>query len=244
MGLRVSGHTCHATGCTRTVPPKMLMCGRHWAMVPADLQADVWATYRRGQETTKDPSAEYLDAAHAAIEAVAKLEAGSAPAIKALTLWQPWASLIAVGAKHVETRSWSTTYRGKLAIHAAAHSDWPKDPGRAAARLVEIVSRPLWLAMRDEVDPHPLAWTVAQPRGAVVATCTVDAIVPTGRVLFGDGYEWKDGRRTLVLPERERPYGDYSPDRFVWMLGNIEPVDPPVPARGRQQLWDWAPVAK
>lgn len=38
---------------------------------------------------------------------------------RALSLWQPWASLIAVGAKAVETRGWSTPYRGLLAIHAA-----------------------------------------------------------------------------------------------------------------------------
>lgn len=39
--------------------------------------------------------------------------------IKAITVYQPWASLIAIGAKTVETRSWSTVYRGPLAIHAA-----------------------------------------------------------------------------------------------------------------------------
>jgi hypothetical protein len=39
-------------------------------------------------------------------------------AVKAITLQQPWASLIALGAKSVETRSWSTAYRGPLAIHA------------------------------------------------------------------------------------------------------------------------------
>lgn len=39
---------------------------------------------------------------------------------KMLTLWQPWASLIAVGEKWIETRSWSTPYRGALAIHAAS----------------------------------------------------------------------------------------------------------------------------
>lgn len=40
--------------------------------------------------------------------------------MKALTLYQPWASLIADGRKTVETRSWSTQYRGELAIHAGA----------------------------------------------------------------------------------------------------------------------------
>ena len=39
--------------------------------------------------------------------------------MKALSLLQPWASLIATGAKKIETRSWSTKYRGPLAIHAS-----------------------------------------------------------------------------------------------------------------------------
>ena len=40
--------------------------------------------------------------------------------MKVLTLHQPWASLVALGVKTIETRSWSTQYRGPLAIHAAA----------------------------------------------------------------------------------------------------------------------------
>ncbi len=39
--------------------------------------------------------------------------------MKALTLWQPWATLVALGAKRIETRDWRTRYRGPLAIHAA-----------------------------------------------------------------------------------------------------------------------------
>src|ERR1051325_5993743 len=39
--------------------------------------------------------------------------------MKALTLTQPWATLIAIGAKRIETRSWSTDYHGQIAIHAA-----------------------------------------------------------------------------------------------------------------------------
>jgi hypothetical protein len=71
----MSAHTCHATNCTTPVPPRMLMCARHWRMVPKPLQDDVWATYRPGQERTKDPSLEYLNAAFTAIEAVAIREA-------------------------------------------------------------------------------------------------------------------------------------------------------------------------
>lgn len=45
--------------------------------------------------------------------------------MKALSLWQPWASAMALGLKRVETRHWSTTYRGPLAIHAAKR--WTRD---------------------------------------------------------------------------------------------------------------------
>lgn len=45
--------------------------------------------------------------------------------MKAISLWQPWASAIALGHKRVETRHWSTAYRGPIAIHAAKR--WTPD---------------------------------------------------------------------------------------------------------------------
>jgi hypothetical protein len=39
--------------------------------------------------------------------------------MKAITLHQPWATLVAIEQKKIETRSWPTSYRGPLAIHAA-----------------------------------------------------------------------------------------------------------------------------
>lgn len=57
------------------MPPRMLMCRKHWRMVPSRLQDAVWATYRPGQERDKDPTDDYLDAARAAIDAVAEKEA-------------------------------------------------------------------------------------------------------------------------------------------------------------------------
>jgi hypothetical protein len=45
--------------------------------------------------------------------------------MKIFTLWQPWATFIALNLKQFETRHWGTSYRGKLAIHAAKR---PIDP--------------------------------------------------------------------------------------------------------------------
>lgn len=64
-------HTCHADGCTRSVPARRLMCTIHWRVVPVDLQKAVWAAYVPGQEISKTPSLAYLEAAKAAIRAVA-----------------------------------------------------------------------------------------------------------------------------------------------------------------------------
>lgn len=73
-------HTCHVPLCNVPVPPKMLMCLRHWRQVPQTLQREVWRTWRPGQEQDKKPSEEYLTAAHAAIRAVQpQPPAGPAP---------------------------------------------------------------------------------------------------------------------------------------------------------------------
>lgn len=67
-------HHCHARDCLVAVPPHLLMCARHWAMVPRPLQRRIWPWFRRGQERDKRPSMEYIDAAKDAIAAVAEAE--------------------------------------------------------------------------------------------------------------------------------------------------------------------------
>lgn len=67
-------HTCHARGCKTPVKPELLMCLRHWRMVPPKLQRAVWSTYRPGQCDDKRPSREWHDAASAAIGYVALRE--------------------------------------------------------------------------------------------------------------------------------------------------------------------------
>jgi len=56
-------HTCHWPGCGKEVPPAMWGCKPHWFALPKRLRDRIWATYRRGQEITKTPSPEYMEAA-------------------------------------------------------------------------------------------------------------------------------------------------------------------------------------
>lgn len=52
--------------------------------------------------------------------------------VKAISLWQPWATLVAVGAKTIETRNRRTSNSGRIAIHAA---------GRVSRELNELCTR-------------------------------------------------------------------------------------------------------
>ncbi|WP_176470376.1 hypothetical protein [Mycobacterium avium] len=71
-------HTCHAQRCPVEVPPAMFMCQPHWFMVPPPLREALKGSYRPGQENDKQPSAEYLAIARAAIDAVAHKESRAA----------------------------------------------------------------------------------------------------------------------------------------------------------------------
>ena len=54
-----------------------------------------------------------------------------------LTIREPWASLVGCGVKIIETRSWPTSYRGELYIHAGVHKISEKD--ERAVRLSKLI---------------------------------------------------------------------------------------------------------
>jgi hypothetical protein len=101
--------------------------------------------------------------------------------MKALTLWQPWATLVAIGAKKVETRCWSKKYRGELAIHAAARIP-PAWLG--ASREFPLFKRELADALR--VPPTQLEGATGKlPRGVVQCVVRLVDIQPADRAAEG-----------------------------------------------------------
>lgn len=134
---------------------------------------------------------------------------GEGARLQAITLRQPWAALVACGAKRYETRSWATRHRGPLAIHASAR--W-----RAADRAL-LASEP-W---RSALGPAPGAG-VDLPLGRVLAVVQLTACVPTASL--APGYP-------------ESVFGDFAPGRWAWRLEGVRLLEPPLPARGRLGLW-------
>lgn len=128
--------------------------------------------------------------------------------MKAITILQPWASLIAVGAKKIETRSWATKYRGEIAIHAG------KSITTVGYNM--LCDGPAEKLLRNEIVEH----------GCVIATVElVDCIIMT--------HEW-----IAEVPDPERSFGWYEPGRVAWMLANVRQINP-VPAKGKQRIWEW-----
>lgn len=129
--------------------------------------------------------------------------------MKALSLWQPWASAIVLGWKRVETRHWSTRYRGALAIHAAKR--WTAE------------EREDWAALSRAEGFDASSYEMSF--GALIATvCLVD-VVPTEK-LVGQ------------ISEQEERWGNYGPKRFGFVFEGLVKLPEPVPFKGAQGFFD------
>ena len=133
--------------------------------------------------------------------------------MKALTISQPYASLIASGEKWIENRTWCTSYRGPLAIHAGKGTQY---------------------MTRKEL--------ASVPNGCVVATATLEycvqlsvvlSMVRSGKcdhVLSGSMRTFRD------LSEHKHAEGPW-----LWVLRDVVALPEPVMCNGAQGLWEWQP---
>lgn len=150
--------------------------------------------------------------------------------MKALTLTQPWATLVILGIKHVETRSWATRYEGPLAIHAA--KGWTRADIDFAFDLASRNVLPLSRHAEPDTD---------LPRGAVLGTVELLAVASADAPGYGlvRAVSNHHGRPPYYFTPLEYELGDYSPGRFAWVLGDPVEFPEPIPARGALGLWNW-----
>ena len=108
--------------------------------------------------------------------------------MKTLTVIQPWAHFIVTGAKQFETRSWTTTYRGPLLIHAAKNF-----PGYAKDFCISVIG----------LRPTELSF------GAIIGSVVLENVYRTEEIapiltdlerLYGD---YTPGRWAWELTEAE-----------------------------------------
>jgi hypothetical protein len=142
--------------------------------------------------------------------------------MKALSVLQPWATLIAIGAKRIETRSWRAPYRGRIAIHASkSFPRWCKD-----LCLQEPFVGALLRGIYGHEKPLLANLLEIQTLRLGMVLCTVDLI---------DCVRVED----VESSPQERAFGDFSPNRFAWLLGDVRVLENPVSAKGSLSLWEW-----
>lgn len=156
--------------------------------------------------------------------------------MKAITVLQPYASLIACGAKRIETRSWATKYRGPIAIHA----------GLSKKYSGKVRESPFYEEFsKHERGPVCMNWDRLPellPYGKVIAI--VD-LIDCQKVIGKASLKIGDQKQMIAILENqmriagnEFAFGDYEVGRSAWILANVRRIDP-VPVRGMQRIWEW-----
>jgi hypothetical protein len=133
--------------------------------------------------------------------------------MKVLSLLQPWATLVVISAKKIETRKWQTKHRGELLIHASG--------GKAGELLCQEEPFTRYIDSFKEL-----------PFGAIIGKVTLEDIKPISQIAIPEST-----LNTLTL--EERAFGDYSPGRFAWLLSDPVRFTKPLPVKGSLSLWEF-----
>jgi hypothetical protein len=141
--------------------------------------------------------------------------------VKAITLHQPYASLIALGLKKFETRSWKISAPDVLVIHAA------KRPMRYGYDF-EPLHQVAWIAGVDIASED-------LPLGVAVAVCRVHRC---HRMVDSPG-KFPGYINIDSVSELEKALGDWQPGRYAWELRDVVAIPKPIPAVGKQGLWNF-----
>jgi hypothetical protein len=170
--------------------------------------------------------------------------------MRVLSLHQPFAQLVVRGVKRVEVRSWTTDYRGRIAIHAkgVAPSTRIEDRWRADRDLALRLADEGWL---DREDLKKL------PRSAIIGTVYLSGIArgrdqkkgeedASGLLAWNPVTKWFElavrDRRTGELRPRHstmRPLpATFTPDDYIWTFSDAVEIEPLGRVDGRQKLWE------
>lgn len=134
--------------------------------------------------------------------------------MKALSIRQPWASLIAEGYKTIELRTWKTNYRGPLAIHASKQDS----------------SNEVYLALDHYLEPRQAFLDCfIKPRGRIIAMCNLIDIISFG--VSRKAYSKYEKKHLCPLE-----YFEFIP--YGWVLVGVKPLDTPIPCKGQLGLFE------
>lgn len=160
--------------------------------------------------------------------------------MRAISLWQPWASLMANGSKKDETRNGLTKVRGEVAICASLK--W-------TMQLKNLACSEPFLSALARSTPEEMKGSEWSAAGDIITNTPLGCVVAVGELY--DSIHTEEWMRRYIFDatettnaekERERRFGNYSPGRGVWRFRNMRKLATPVLCKGAQQ-WFFLPPA-
>lgn len=142
-----------------------------------------------------------------------------------LTLYQPYATFVALGLKRFETRSRRTNSRGALAIHAGK-----REMGTLEHQVIERAARLSGAQITPDAQLYPL--------GKIVAVAELNHCLRMVDRLNPDIEEEQISlsRAESDLTPLDLATGYWQADRFAYWLQNIKPLPEPIACRGQQGM--------
>jgi len=157
--------------------------------------------------------------------------------MKALSLWQFWASAMAVGAKLNETRGKRTSHRGDLLIHASLRSGTAIEEIQTSQDFGQLMlarTPGLW---RPLMEIGQGTWDKL-PRGCLLGVCELWDCVPTERFIQKGKVPPGPASFFPVISEIEQGLGNYGRGRFAYRTRNMRRFKTPIPWKGAQYLFE------
>jgi hypothetical protein len=162
--------------------------------------------------------------------------------VKALTIWQPWASLIMAGAKPFEFRGWNPRLRGpgyafligkRIVIHAASK----KIDRQEVQDLITILTRGGEGAAETCLHADK-ALPILEEALKMTCNCSLPFSAGLGTVLLGEPRKGTDIAAEFGVPRaNDSDRDDHS--NWGWPMLEIDKWPEPVSMRGFQGYWNW-----
>ncbi len=133
--------------------------------------------------------------------------------MKAISLLQPWATLVVMGVKTIETRSWGTKYRGSILIHASM--------GKSGNIFSEELPFKKYIPDFNRL-----------PFGAIIGEAIITDVIRIENLNMPDALINK-------LTMEQKAFGDYSEGRYAWLLEDHKQFTNAIPARGTLSVWEY-----
>ncbi len=139
--------------------------------------------------------------------------------MKALSIKQPWASLIAHGIKDIENRTWKTKFRGRIYVHAS---------GKPANEPNQIFTDNQWKSSEEKRHDFFVFHSYSELSQIIGEVDIVDCVINHESI-------WAEKTEGVTVGNK---FFHKDKPIYNWVLANPVLYDKPIPCKGKLSFWE------